>query len=173
MSINKGGQSLKPYVGGKEVKEAYVGSQLVYRSTPPYVYAFLGGQDDYVLADWCTLSGAGAAIVKEGNNFRIALSSYEAGRLFRTGSISMTKPTNAGNTLSFMVKKSTSYGTEMVIYKYLSSGAQTIIRTFTPTTNWQLVSVDVSNVGDATIIITAEATNYFDKVYFDAIRFEG
>lgn len=49
MSISKGGQSVKPYVGSKEVKEAYVGSQLVYRATPPYLYFFLGRENDYIL----------------------------------------------------------------------------------------------------------------------------
>lgn len=49
MSISKGSQSVKPYVGSKEVKEAYVGNQLVYRATPPYVYFFLGGENDYIL----------------------------------------------------------------------------------------------------------------------------
>ena len=42
MSISKGGQSLKPYVGGKEVSEAYVGSQLVYKSGPNPVTVFNG-----------------------------------------------------------------------------------------------------------------------------------
>lgn len=49
MSISKGGQSVKPYVESKEVKEAYVGSQLVYRATPPYLYFFLGRENDYIL----------------------------------------------------------------------------------------------------------------------------
>ena len=38
MSISKGGQSVKPYVGSKEVKEAYVGSALVYQNVPNYEY---------------------------------------------------------------------------------------------------------------------------------------
>lgn len=38
MSISKGGQSVKPYVGSKEVKEAYVGSTLVYQNVPNYEY---------------------------------------------------------------------------------------------------------------------------------------
>ena len=49
MSISKGGQSVKPYVGSKEVKEAYVGSQLVYRAIPPYYYYFMGTPNDYIL----------------------------------------------------------------------------------------------------------------------------
>lgn len=56
MGISLGSSSKKPYVGGKEVQEAYVGSQLVYQNGPAFVYAFLGAANDYVLADWCTLT---------------------------------------------------------------------------------------------------------------------
>lgn len=71
MSISKGGQSVKPYVGGKEVKEAYAGSQLVYRATPPYLYFFLGSENDYILN---SVDLRGNAIVKpNGSNiFNIA-----------------------------------------------------------------------------------------------------
>lgn len=72
MSISKGGQSVKPYVGSKEVKEAYVGSQLVYKASYPYKYAFLGTENDYMLADWCVL-GQKVAIAKWLNIYRIAL----------------------------------------------------------------------------------------------------
>lgn len=51
MSISKGGQSVKPYVGSKEVKEAYVGSQLVYKSGLPYNYYFVGAENDYFIND--------------------------------------------------------------------------------------------------------------------------
>lgn len=49
MSISFGSTGKKPYVGSKEVKEAYVGSQLVYRAEPPYLYFFLGRENDYIL----------------------------------------------------------------------------------------------------------------------------
>lgn len=51
MGISLGNSSKKPYVGSKEVKEAYVGSQLVYKSGLPYNYYFLGGENDYFLND--------------------------------------------------------------------------------------------------------------------------
>ena len=70
MSISFGSASKKPYVGSKEVQEAYVGSQLVYRATPPAVYKFLGTETDYIIAG--TLTG-GAAVAKDQNVFRIAL----------------------------------------------------------------------------------------------------
>lgn len=69
MSISKGGQSVKPYVGSNEVKEAYVGSQLVYRATPPYV--FIGDANDYVLSDLGQL-GTGCAVTKYNNIYRVA-----------------------------------------------------------------------------------------------------
>lgn len=49
MSISKGSQSVKPYVGSKEVKEAYVGSQLVYRSTPPFNGVFFDSTTKFIL----------------------------------------------------------------------------------------------------------------------------
>lgn len=76
MSISFGSKSVKPYVGGKEVQEAYVGSQLVYRATPPYKYYFLGTENDYILDNSViTLSTQRAAITKDGGIYRIALTS--------------------------------------------------------------------------------------------------
>ena len=72
MGISFGSKSVKPYVGGKEVKEAYVGSQLVYQATYPYKYAFLGTANNYMLADWCTI-GQSVAITKYNEIYRIAL----------------------------------------------------------------------------------------------------
>lgn len=74
MSISKGGQSVKPYVGGKEVKEAYVGGQLVYRAVLPYKYFFLGGETDYVLNDCNLILNAAIAKPNYANTFKIALS---------------------------------------------------------------------------------------------------
>ena len=42
MSISFGSTSIKPYVGSKEVQEAYVGSQLVYKGKPNPVTLFNG-----------------------------------------------------------------------------------------------------------------------------------
>lgn len=72
MGISFGSVSKKPYVGSKEVKEAYVGSQLVYQATYPYKYAFLGTANNYMLADWCTI-GQSVAITKYNEIYRIAL----------------------------------------------------------------------------------------------------
>lgn len=42
MGISFGSTGIKPYVGSKEVKEAYVGSQLVYKGKPNPVTLFNG-----------------------------------------------------------------------------------------------------------------------------------
>lgn len=59
MSISFGSTGIKPYVGSKEVQEAYVGSTLVYSAGPGSNYAFLGTADGYYLADWCTYKNGG------------------------------------------------------------------------------------------------------------------
>lgn len=49
MGISFGSASKKPYVGSKEVQEAYVGSQLVYRSTPPFNGVFFDSSTKFIL----------------------------------------------------------------------------------------------------------------------------
>lgn len=72
MGISFGRKNVKPYVGGKEVTEAYVGSQLVYQATYPYKYGFLGTANNYMIADWCSI-GQSVAITKYNDIYRIAL----------------------------------------------------------------------------------------------------
>lgn len=50
MGISFGSTGIKPYVGSKEVQEAYVGSQLVYRAGLPDSYMFLGAENDYYIS---------------------------------------------------------------------------------------------------------------------------
>ena len=71
MGISLGSSSKKPYVGSKEVKEAYVGSQLVYRATPPYVYEFLGAENDYYISDKVELTSK-VSITKFRGIYRLA-----------------------------------------------------------------------------------------------------
>ena len=76
MGISFGSKTIKPYVGGKEVQEAYVGSQLVYKAQKlPYHYVFLGTENEYYISPLVTL-GAGAAIKKPGwaTTYKIVLS---------------------------------------------------------------------------------------------------
>ena len=80
MGISFGSTSKKPYVGSKEVKEAYVGSQLVYRAKPPYKYYFLGGEESYFI-DNSVISWVGSLtnITKYQNKFRIACDTSSGG----------------------------------------------------------------------------------------------
>lgn len=86
MSISFGSTSIKPYVGSKEVKEAYVGSALVYQGVPPVVYAFQGDASTYTIAPWCELT-KDAIIAKNGDTYCIALYNSNTGR----GYITLTK----------------------------------------------------------------------------------
>ena len=71
MGISFGSASKKPYVGSKEVQEAYVGSTLVYSAGPGSNYAFLGTADGYYLADWCTYNNA--VIEQESGIYKMSL----------------------------------------------------------------------------------------------------
>lgn len=80
MGISFGSTGIKPYVGSKEVQEAYVGSQLVYQAKLPYVYYFLGAENDYIIDNSVVqLSPKSATITKEGGIYRIALTSSSSG----------------------------------------------------------------------------------------------
>lgn len=174
MSISKGGQSVKPYVGSKEVKEAYVGNQLVYRATPPYVYAFLGGTNDYILASWCTLSSSGAAIVKEDNNFRIALSSYynPATDTSRYGEVAMIMPDDAGSALSFMYKMGVSGGRPTVYIKFSDKNGQQIkLEQLSVAGSWTLKNLTVPP-NTYKIDIFGRNGSGLQTTYLDAIKFE-
>lgn len=78
MSISIGSTNVKPYVGDKEVKEAYVGSTLVYRAGPGSNYAFLGTADGYYLAKWCTYTNVN--IKQESGIYKMRLNPTKSGR---------------------------------------------------------------------------------------------
>lgn len=174
MGISLGSSSKKPYVGSKEVQEAYVGSQLVYRATPPYVYAFLGGQNDYMLASWCTLSAKGATIVKEGTNFRIALSAYYETGTGQSpfGKVTMIMPAGAGSVLSFMYKMSAGGGSVAYV-KFIGSNNQTLQQNEIPVTlSWTLKNLTVPPNTYKIEIIGGRAGSGNRTTYLDEIRFE-
>lgn len=80
MGISFGSTGIKPYVGSKEVTEAYVGSQLVYRAVPPYKYYFLGAENDYIIDNSViSLSDKRATIAKDGGIYRIVLTAESYG----------------------------------------------------------------------------------------------
>lgn len=159
MSISKGGQSVKPYVGSKEVKEAYVGSQLVYRAKPPYV--FIGDANDYLLSDLGQL-GTGCAITKYNNIYRVTPKANQ-----------VNNPSNG-----FIVKKDTytlkasvvSPGTStitLVAYDAANNGIGSI--QFFPFTTEQEITIYLPDGYEhVNFIGTSAVTVYINKVIFEA-----
>lgn len=162
MGISFGSTSVKPYVGSKEVKEAYVGSQLVYRATPPYVYEFLGAENNYYISDKMELT-SGAAIQKILGIYRLACASAAQFWIRE----------RAGSKIAFQAYYTAPSGTAgltMTQYANNSSIKQETIR-IAPTSDFTLYSVDL--LPETTQIkfnVTSIASGY--SVYLDAIRFE-
>ena len=89
MSISFGNTGIKPYVGNKEVKEAYVGSQLVYRAIPPYYYFFLGTPNNYIINRTELLENA--EVTNAGyENYVIKMTTKKSGGLAFGASIRLT-----------------------------------------------------------------------------------
>lgn len=160
MGISFGSNSMKPYVGGKEVQEAYAGSQLVYRATPPYVYAFLGGENDYLLADWCTLAN-GTAVVKSAGVYRIAMGS-------EGGQINLSEV--HGEKLKFLGQV-TGANARLTVSAINNSGATLKQQSITIIANaWNLYEFDLSGLTNLTRI---QFTNPgYSVIRADAIRYE-
>lgn len=162
MAISFGSGAVKPYVGGKEVKEAYVGGQLVYKSGPPIEYGFLGGENDYVLATWCELT-YNAAVVKEGGIYRIGLTSnYD-----NNGTIT-TRETK-GSKLLFTFKKN--FPNTQVSLRFYPLIKDVNVTQYFNENNYALCSVDVPS-GTTNIRIVSSSTNYGITGWLDALRFE-
>lgn len=162
MGISFGSVSKKPYVGSKEVKEAYVGTQKVYSAAPPIYYGFLGTENDYVIAPWCKLGDA-TSIVKNDNIYRIALSvtSTDYGRI----EINEIK----GNKFKFITK-----GNNLAHLQigFLVNGNMTV-NTISgiSTTDYTLKSYDVP-IGTTRMVLNCNSAYNLIAGYFDAIRFE-
>ena len=159
MSTSKGGQSVKPYVGSKEVKEAYVGSQLVYRATPPYV--FIGDANNYLLSDLGQL-GTECAITKYNNIYRV-----------RPKANQVNNPSHG-----FIVKKDTytlkasvvspgSSTITLVAYDAANNGIGSI--QFFPFTTEQEITIYLPDGYEhVNFIGTSAVTVYINKVIFEA-----
>ena len=161
MSISFGSASKKPYVGSKEVKEAYVGGQLVYRSSPPIEYGFLGRENDYVLATWCQLL-YNAAVGKEGGIYRIELTNnYDNMGTIYTNEVK-------GSKLLFTFKKNSQ--NSRVALRFHPSNKDLEVTQYFNENNYALCSVDVP-AGTKRIRITSFG-NYGITGWLDALRFE-
>ena len=167
MAISFGSESKKPYIGSKEVKEAYVGSQLVYEGTPPVVYAFLGGTSDYAIAPWCELT-KGAAIIKESGNYRVALSDSPTGR----GYITLTKVYH--KYLKFIAKRTPSAQVRADVIFYKNDVAVSTVPFFGYESSYQLYAMAIPDGCDKIEIMSDDTPNSAALVtnYVDAIRYE-
>lgn len=90
MSISKGGQSVKPYVGGKEVKEAYVGNTLVYQSVPDTTYPPIVMNKGYTSLPF-TLSNNSKVTLESGVGF------YLTDKTYQYAAIAFTLPSGVNN----------------------------------------------------------------------------
>ena len=168
MSISFGSTGIKPYVGSKEVKEAYVGSQLVYQSRPPYNYAFLGGENNYFIADWCSLV-RGANIVKDEGKYRISMAASSTSNqyFFRLTEIH-------GSTIKFQARRAG--GTTNIKPSITFRKANGVIIGSTNylnlTTEYALYSYTLP-AGTAIVQFNGNNPEYAGSfTYFDAIRYE-
>ena len=158
MGISFGSNSMKPYAGGKEVQEAYVGSQLVYQATVPIVYKFLGAENTYTIDG--TL-GNGAAIVKKDGVYRISLGGNPGEFVFDSIPGYILRFTIKGDYAASRVCyiQGSTNGTTWEGQNYIAfDGSGYVLKTFTPPSNWVKIK------------ITKTSAAY--NVYLDAVRLE-
>lgn len=169
MSISKGGQSVKPYVGGKEVKEAYVGSQLVYRAVPPYIYYFLGAETDYYLSENCALTQR-ASVTKPSwaTAYKIACTSFSGGSYSEVRLNGLNE--HVGKHLKFL-KRAGSYANiaSLVFYNANNGNVKIVLITASTTTETLSDNVIPENTSYAIIRGNSSFTQSFT---LDAIRIE-
>lgn len=157
MGISFGSASKKPYVGSKEVKEAYVGSELVYRATPPYFYYFLGKESTYYISNECELTSR-TSIEKYQGVYRIVKSTG-------TGGITLKNLTPHWNKkLKFLIL-SESLNNITLTWQFGSGSQQ--YESFNTTSNEYLAEVTVRN-GASSVYISCPRP----VIYLDAIRVE-
>lgn len=163
MAISFGSNGVKPYVGGSEIQEAYVGSELVYKAQKlPYHYVYLGTENEYFISPLVVL-GAGAAITKPSwaTTFKLALSSVTGNEI----KINLD-PDFDGQFFKFLCRSSAYQGNFYV-------------RVYDSDTHFRVQSD--YEVGQSETLKTSVKINANDKfisirsqsqIYFDAMRFE-
>lgn len=123
MGISFGSKSVKPYVGGKEVTEAYVGSQLVYKNeVPPSGGVIFDGSISSLLNPLATNPAGGEfdiAAVSMGKAPNAVLQFQSGGSYNHLCGVKV--PTPKGQ-----IKITTSVTTNVLsVYVFNSSGSQT------------------------------------------------
>lgn len=161
MGISFGSKSVKPYVGSKEVQEAYVGSQLVYKSGPPDNWIFIGGETSYFLSNDSELL-TGTAIVKDDGIYRVSLAKNSTNGL----KINTLKPGN----LKFTAKGSGFSTSGRTGYVQWLKGSSSLGSQSFYAGNGQYELQTLSPFSNATgCIIFSDSSN---PIYIDTIRFE-
>ena len=163
MGISFGSKSVKPYVGSKEVTEAYVGSQLVYKAQKlPYHYVYLGTENEYFISPLVTL-GAGAAITKPSwaTTYKLALSSVTGNEI----KINID-PDFVGQFFKFLCR-SKSYQGNFYIRVYDSDTHYRLQTDYEIGQSETLKSTVKINANDKFLSIRTQS-----DIYFDAMRFE-
>ena len=165
MGISFGSTGIKPYVGSKEVQEAYVGSQLVYRATPPAVYKFLGTETDYIIDG--TLDNA--SVVKIKDKYRISLEKAASSFIFKTEKTFNTLTFTAYGTNIYSSKGQwVAFGIEQSPGRYQWNGQHY----FTPGTN-DFTLVTIPSTWKNYDAIKIETTLSKGRSgYIDAVKFE-
>lgn len=162
MGISFGSASKKPYVGSKEVQEAYVGSQLVYKNRPSDNWVYIGEANKYYLAGYASLIGG--TFTKEENKFRIALNN---------GNQKLSINEMHGNTLKFISKFSNNYTNGGYVYLYAGDiRVNSIAITNAGNKGFQLNSVSVPSNITKIEILGSPPDVAQGIVYADEIRFE-
>ena len=163
MGISFGSVGKKPYVGSKEVQEAYVGSQLVYKAQKlPYHYVFLGTENEYYISPLVTL-GAGAAITKPGwaTTYKIALSSATGNEVKINIDADFV-----GQRFKFLCRSAV-YAGSFTIKIYDSATHVRISTDYEEAQSEELRTTVPIQPNDKFISIRAQS-----QMYFDAMRFE-
>ena len=156
MAISFGSGAVKPYVGGSEIQEAYVGSQLVYRAKSPYTYRFLGTENNYVI-DGTLLTGA--AVTKEDGIYRIAFGYQGA---FDFANVK-------GQSLKFTGKSLTGEQTVQIRGYKSGSTSITLIKNVVVPTQFTLIDCGTLSDWDMIRIQHIPSSN---NLWIDAVRFE-
>ena len=161
MGISFGSASKKPYVGSKEVQEAYVGSQLVYKNRPSDNWVYIGEENKYYLAGYANLIGG--TFTKEENKFRIALSN---------GNQKLSINEMHGNTLKFTSKFSNRYANGGYVYFYNNSGIRFDSKALQNAGKYTLTTVTIPSSTTKIEILGSPPDIAQGTVYVDEVRFE-
>lgn len=165
MGISFGSVGKKPYVGSKEVQEAYVGNQLVYRAVPPYSYGFLSGETSYVLASYVTI-GSRMSFPKDEGLFR----------MYMPGNEHLTLNQVLGNKLAINVKSAPSQATSKyrdIYIRFLNSSGGLIVSTTTSLVRGGYTTHNYTiPAGCSKIEIGNTTEPGYINLYFDYIRYE-